>query len=117
MLEIIHFSPDRPKVTDCNLCRKLDQLLEYHRHHHPRYLVGGVVGVRYGRYCEQLVLYFQTTTAEYFGCGIDAVTCADAWGNGNPGFDAMELGDKAYKTMSPSGRLAKTDPDDYIFHF
>ena len=65
----------------------------------------------------QLVLYFQTTTAEYFGCGIDAVTCADAWGNGNPGFDAMELGDKAYKTMSPSGRLAKTDPDDYIFHF
>ena len=65
----------------------------------------------------QVVSYLQLSTAEYFGCGIDAVTCADAWGNGNPGFDAMELGDKAYKTMSPSGRLAKTDPDDYIFHF
>jgi spermidine dehydrogenase len=65
----------------------------------------------------QVVLYFQLSTAEYFGCGIDAVTCADAWGNGNAGFDAMELGDKACKTMSPSGRLAKTDPDDYIFHF
>ena len=65
----------------------------------------------------QLVSYFQLSTAEYFGCGIDAVTCADAWGNGNPGFEGMDLGDKAYKTMSPSGRLALTDPDDYIFHF
>jgi spermidine dehydrogenase len=65
----------------------------------------------------QLQAYFQQTTHEYFGCGIDAVTCADAWGNGNPGFDAMDLGDVPSKTMSPSGRLAKTDPDDYIFHF
>ena len=65
----------------------------------------------------QVVAYYQLSTAEYFGCGIDAVTCADAWGNGNDGFAAMDLGDAAYKTMSPSGRLAKTDPDDYIFHF
>lgn len=64
-----------------------------------------------------LIAYFQQSTHEYFGCGIDAVTCLDAWGNGNPGFDAMGLGDKPYKTMSPSGRLALTDPDDYIFHF
>ncbi len=65
----------------------------------------------------QLQAYFQQTTHEYFGCGIDAVTCADAWGNGNAGFDAMDLGDMPSKTMSPSGRLAKADPDDYIFHF
>ncbi len=65
----------------------------------------------------QLQSYFQQTTHEYFGCGIDAVTCADAWGNGNPGFDAMDLGDMPSKSMSPSGRLAKADPDDYIFHF
>ena len=65
----------------------------------------------------QLQNYFALSTSEYFGCGIDAVTCADAWGNGNPGFDAMGLGDGAVKSMSPSGRLAKTDPDDYIFHF
>ena len=65
----------------------------------------------------QVIAYFQQSTSEYFGCGIDAVTCADAWGNGNPGFAGMDLGEKAYKTMSPSGRLAKTDPDPYIFHF
>lgn len=65
----------------------------------------------------QLRAYFQQSTSEYFGAGIDAVTCLDAWGNGNPGFSGMDLGDKAYKTMSPSGRLAKTDPDDYIYHF
>ena len=65
----------------------------------------------------QVQVYLQRSTHEYFGIGIDGVTCADAWGNGNPGFDGMDLGDKAYKTMSPSGRLAKTDPDDYIYHF
>jgi len=65
----------------------------------------------------QLVPYFQSSTEGYFGVGIDATTCLDAWGNGNPGFDGMDLGDKPYKTMSPSGRLTKTDPDDYIYHF
>lgn len=68
-------------------------------------------------YDPQLVLYFQNTTEAYFGCGIDAVTALDAWANGDPGFDAMDLGDMPYKTMSPSGRLALTDPDDYIHHF
>ena len=29
----------------------------------------------------------------------------------------MDLGEDAYPTMSPSGRLAFTDPDPYIFHF
>ena len=29
----------------------------------------------------------------------------------------MDLGDVPYKTMSPSGRLALTDPDPYIYHF
>jgi spermidine dehydrogenase len=65
----------------------------------------------------QIVSYLQLTTSEYLGGGIDAVTCVDAWANGNPGFGAMDLGDQAYITMSPSGRLAQTDPDDYIFHF
>ncbi|MFE0752660.1 NAD(P)-binding protein [Inquilinus sp. NPDC058860] len=65
----------------------------------------------------QLVAYFQGSTEAYFGVGIDATTCLDAWANGNPGFDGMDLGDGAYRTMSPSGRLARTDPDDYIYHF
>ena len=68
-------------------------------------------------YDPQLVLYFQNTTEAYFGCGIDGVTALDAWGNYDPGFVAMDLGDKPHKTMSPSGRLALTDPDDYIHHF
>jgi spermidine dehydrogenase len=68
-------------------------------------------------YDPQLVTYFQTSTEGYFGIGIDGATAADAWGNWNPGFDGMDLGDMPYKTMSPSGRLALTDPDPYIFHF
>ena len=69
------------------------------------------------KYDPQLVLYFQNATEAYFGCGIDGVTALDAWGNYDPGFDGMDLGDKPYKTMSPSGRLALTDPDEYIHHF
>ncbi|WP_374656435.1 NAD(P)-binding protein [Dongia sp.] len=68
-------------------------------------------------YDQQLVAYFQNSTEGYFGMGIDGTTALDAWGNWNPGFDGMDLGDRAYKTMSPSGRLALTDPDPYIFHF
>ena len=68
-------------------------------------------------YDPQLVTFFQKSTEEYFGVGIDATTALDAWGNWNPGFDGMDLGDTPYKTMSPSGRLALTDPDDYIYHF
>ncbi|MGO1075434.1 NAD(P)-binding protein [Inquilinus sp. CA228] len=65
----------------------------------------------------QLVAYFQSSTEGYFGVGIDGTTCLDAWANGNPGFDGMDLGDEVYPTMSPSGRLARTDPDEYIYHF
>lgn len=65
----------------------------------------------------QLVTYFQGSTEAYFGVGIDGTTCLDAWANGNPGFDGMDLGDEVYPTMSPSGRLARTDPDEYIYHF
>ncbi|MBW8727698.1 MAG: NAD(P)-binding protein [Inquilinus limosus] len=65
----------------------------------------------------QLVAYFQGSTEAYFGVGIDGTTCLDAWANGNPGFDGMDLGDGVYPTMSPSGRLARTDPDEYIYHF
>jgi len=65
----------------------------------------------------QLVTLFQASTTGYFGVGIDATTCLDAWANGNPGFDGMDLGDQVYPSLSPSGRLAFTDPDPYIFHF
>lgn len=65
----------------------------------------------------QLVTFFQSSTAGYFGAGIDAVTALDARGNWNPGFDGMDLGDRVHPAHSPSGRLAFTDPDYYIYHF
>jgi len=65
----------------------------------------------------QVVLYLQKSTDEYFGVGADAVTCLDAWAAGNPGFDAMDLGDLVDPAMSPSGRLLFADPDAYIDHF
>jgi spermidine dehydrogenase len=68
-------------------------------------------------YDAQLVDFFQHSTEGYFGMGIDGTTVLDAWGNYNPGFDGMDLGDTPYPTMSPSGRLALTDPDPYIYHF
>jgi len=68
-------------------------------------------------YDPQLVTYFQNSTHEYFGIGIDGTTALDAWGNWNPGFDGMDLGENPYRTMSPSGRLVRVDPDPYIYHF
>ena len=65
----------------------------------------------------QLVTFFQSSTAAYFGVGIDATTALDARGNYNPGFDGMDLGETVSKFHSPSGRLAWTDPDPYIYHF
>ncbi len=65
----------------------------------------------------QVVDFFQTSTAGYFGAGIDAVTALDARGNWDPGFDGMDLGTAVSKYHSPSGRLAYTDPDFYIYHF
>lgn len=68
-------------------------------------------------YDPQLVTYFQNSTEGYFGMGIDGTTAADAWGNWNPGFGGMDLGEMPYRAMSPSGRLALVDPDPYIYHF
>jgi spermidine dehydrogenase len=65
----------------------------------------------------KLVDFFSTSTVGYFGAGIDAVSALDACANGNPGFDAMDLGPEADAAMSPTGRLAYTDPDEYIYHF
>ncbi len=65
----------------------------------------------------QLVTVFATSTSSYFGVGIDATSALDACANGNPGFSAMNLGALADPAMSPSGRLAYTDPDPYIYHF
>ena len=65
----------------------------------------------------QVVDLYQNSTAGYFGVGIDATTALDARNNWNPGFDGMDLGEAVHPASSPSGRLAFTDPDPYIYHF
>lgn len=68
-------------------------------------------------YDPQLVTYFQEATEGYFGIGIDGVSALDAWGDWEPGFDGMDLGEAPHRTMSASARRYLTDPDPYIFHF
>lgn len=65
----------------------------------------------------QVADYFASSTNGYFGVGIDTASALDARANGNPGFDGIDLGEAVSKYNSPSGRLAFTDPDDYIYHF
>ncbi|HZM08090.1 MAG TPA: NAD(P)-binding protein, partial [Methylocella sp.] len=65
----------------------------------------------------QVAAYFEDTTKAYFGAGIDAVSCLDARAIGNPGFDAMDLGDAVTPALSPSGRLNQKSTDPYIYHF
>ena len=65
----------------------------------------------------QLVDLYKTTTMGYFGVGIDGTSALDAWTNGSPGFDGMDLGESVHKNMAPSGRVNFAGPDDYIHHF
>lgn len=65
----------------------------------------------------EVAAYFADSTKAYFGAGIDVVGCLDARSIGNPGFDAMDLGDAVYPALSPSGRLNQKGSDPYIHHF
>jgi spermidine dehydrogenase len=65
----------------------------------------------------ELTRYFNARTQGYFGVGTDATSALDAFAGGLPGFDAMDLGDKAVAAMSPSGRQSMVGQDPYIYHF
>jgi len=71
----------------------------------------------YAKVDPQVVKLYGPSTMDYFGVGIDAASALDAWTNGNPGFDGMDLGEDAHPLMAPSGRLSMTGPDPYIYHF
>jgi spermidine dehydrogenase len=86
--------------------------------------LAALAGLTYGSFLTdtlgldpQLVEFFDNWTKPYFGAGVRAVSCLDARTAECPGFDAMDLGDDVWPTMSPSGRLVAKDPDPYIFHF
>lgn len=68
-------------------------------------------------YDPQLVTYFQDATEGILGIGADGIAALDAWGDGEPGFEGMDLGDVPDRAMSASARRSLTDPDPYIFHF
>ncbi|WP_378942031.1 NAD(P)-binding protein [Mesorhizobium sp. ANAO-SY3R2] len=71
----------------------------------------------YAKADPQIGALYQITTMGYFGVGIDATSALDAWTNGSPGFDGMDLGEAVHKNMAPSGRVNFAGPDDYIHHF
>jgi len=73
--------------------------------------------LNYAKVDAELVLLYQSSTMAYFGAGIDAVSALDAWTNGSPGFDGMDLGEAVHKNMAPSGRVNFAGPDPYIHHF
>ena len=73
--------------------------------------------IEFAKVDEQIVRLYKPSTMGYFGVGIDATSALDAFTNGSPGFDAMDLGDGVSPLMAPSGRLNMTGPDDYIHHF
>ncbi|WP_119392309.1 NAD(P)-binding protein [Taklimakanibacter lacteus] len=65
----------------------------------------------------QVIAYIQNAPEGYFGIGADAFSALDAWGNWDPGFDGMDLGDVPQRAMSASARRNLNDPDPYVFHF
>jgi len=73
--------------------------------------------LNYAKVDAELVSLYQSSTMAYFGAGIDAVSALDAWTNGSPGFDGMDLGEAVHKNMAPSGRVNFAGPDPYIHHF
>ncbi|KXU39056.1 FAD-dependent oxidoreductase [Ventosimonas gracilis] len=73
--------------------------------------------LNYAKVDAELALLYQSSTMAYFGAGIDAVSALDAWTNGSPGFDGMDLGDAVHKNMAPSGRVNFAGADPYIHHF
>jgi len=71
----------------------------------------------YAKVDNELVLLYHSSTMAYFGVGIDAASALDAWTNGSPGFDNMDLGEAVHKNMAPSGRVNFAGADPYIYHF
>jgi len=101
---------DRPKDFLPQLSRE-DKLQKLSEITYKEFLLN------YAKVDAELALLYQSSTMAYFGAGIDAVSALDAWTNGSPGFDGMDLGDAVHKNMAPSGRVNFAGPDPYIHHF
>jgi len=101
---------DRPKDFLPQLSRE-DKLQKLSEMTYKEFLLN------YAKVDAELALLYQSSTMAYFGAGIDAVSALDAWTNGSPGFDGMDLGDAVHKNMAPSGRVNFAGPDPYIHHF
>jgi spermidine dehydrogenase len=67
---------------------------------------------------EQAVGFLRRLTDDEWGFGIDAVGAIDAWADGYPGFDGLELDDtNPYHANAPTEHKVWDYEDDYIHHF
>jgi spermidine dehydrogenase len=106
LIVLIDSPPDY--MPDLTRAEKLERLSEIT---YERFLLD------YAKVDPQIVALYQRTTMGYFGVGVDAVSALDAWTNGSPGFDGMDLGEDVHPNMAPSGRVSFAGPDPYIHHF
>jgi spermidine dehydrogenase len=65
----------------------------------------------------QVVSYYQTSTHDLYGLGIDAVGALECWALRYPGFDGLHLDRKPTPYLSFTARGEVTPKKEYYFHF
>ena len=67
---------------------------------------------------EQALSFLQRLSDDFWGYGIDAVGAIDAWADGYPGFDGLDLSyARPFHTNAPTEHKVWDYSDPYIFHF
>jgi spermidine dehydrogenase len=64
-----------------------------------------------------VIPFYQTRTHGLYGIGIDAVGALECWAYRYPGFEGMNLDDKATSRMSFTARGDATPKEPYNYHF
>ncbi len=73
---------------------------------------------RHMRVGDQAMRFLQRLSDDLWGFGVDGVGAIDAWADGFPGFDGLELDDTSpYRANAPTEHKVWDYEDDYIHHF
>jgi spermidine dehydrogenase len=72
--------------------------------------------VKVARVDPGVVPFFQTSTHDLYGVGVEAVPALDCWGIGLPGFDGLKLDTGGGGGIGVTPMLAMNE-EPYIFHF